>query len=169
MGWTEQIPTLSMIACQFMYAAVILIGKKALSQDMSSMAFVVYRQCVAFLLLAPFVFTSVTLFQNLYFEGLNLASSSAASAMNNLVPSITLITAYTIGLEKLNLPSVRSVAKIIGTVLCVSGAVAIALLKGPKLLNDEIQDIRDTFLLGVPNQWLLGCLFLFGGACAWSL
>ncbi|KAK4425066.1 WAT1-related protein [Sesamum alatum] len=192
MSWQDHITTLSMIACQFMYAAVILVGKKALSQDMSSMAFVVYRQFVAFLLLAPFVFTrrgpnaccmgwknfwlifllslvGSTLNMNLYFGGLNLASSTAASAMGNLVPAITFIMAYTIGLEKLNLPSARSVAKIIGTVLCVSGAVAIALLKGPKLLNDEIGEIRDTFLQGVHNQWLLGCLLLFGSACAWSL
>ncbi|KAL0413816.1 UNVERIFIED_CONTAM: WAT1-related protein [Sesamum radiatum] len=106
---------------------------------------------------------------NLYFEGLNLVSSSAASALFNLVPAITFIMAYTIGLEKLHLPSARSVAKIIGTVVCVSGAVVITLLKGPKLLNDEFLPIRPAFLHGDHNQWLLGCFMVFGSSCSWSL
>ncbi|KAL0456430.1 UNVERIFIED_CONTAM: WAT1-related protein [Sesamum latifolium] len=195
MGWKDYIPSesLVMIACQFMYAAMILVTKQALSQGMSSLAFVVYRQFVAFLLLAPLAFSprrgtntssmgwknfwlisllslvGVTLNMNLYFGGLNLASSTATSALGNLLPAITFIMAYTIGLEKLPLPSARSAAKIIGTIVCVSGAVAIALLKGPKLLNDEFLPIRRAFLHGDHNQWLLGCLMVFGSSCSWSL
>ncbi|KAK4406293.1 WAT1-related protein [Sesamum angolense] len=173
---------------------MILVTKKGLSQGMSSLAFVVYRQFVAFLLLAPLAFftrrsgtnacsmgwknfwlicllalVGVTLNMNLYFGGLNLASSTATSALGNLLPAITFVMAYTIGLEKLHLPSARSVAKIIGTVVCVSGAVAIALLKGPKLLNGEFLPIRPAFLHGDHNQWLLGCLLVFGSSCSWSL
>ncbi|KAL0377085.1 UNVERIFIED_CONTAM: WAT1-related protein [Sesamum calycinum] len=143
MGWKDHIPSesLVMIGCQFTYAAMILVTKKGLSQGMSSLAFVVYRQFVAFLLLAPLAFftrrlgtnacsmgwknfwlicllalVGVTLNMNLYFGGLNLASSTATSALGNLLPAITFVMAYTIGLEKLHLPSARSVAKIIGTV-----------------------------------------------------
>ncbi|KAL0413809.1 UNVERIFIED_CONTAM: WAT1-related protein [Sesamum radiatum] len=170
MGWKDYIPleSLVMVACQFMYAAMILVTKKALSQGMTSLAFVVYRQFVAFLLLAPLAFfPSVTLNMNLYFGGLNLASSTATSALGNLIPAITFIMAYTIGLEKLQFPSTRSAAKIVGTIVCVSGAVAIALLKGPKLLNDEF--LRHAFLHGDHNQWLLGCFMVFGSSCSWSL
>ncbi|KAK4406295.1 WAT1-related protein [Sesamum angolense] len=102
-------------------------------------------------------------------HGSNLTSSSATSALGNLVPAITFIMAYTIGLEKLRLQSTRSVAKIIGIVVCVSGAVAIVLLKGPKLLNEEFMLIRPTSLHGLRNQWLIGCLFVFGSSCSWSL
>ncbi|KAL0303717.1 UNVERIFIED_CONTAM: WAT1-related protein [Sesamum radiatum] len=191
--WKDYTPTVLMIGSQFMYSAVTLVAKTALSQDMNSMAFVVYRQCTAFLLLAPFAFfprkganqcslgwksfclifllslIGVTLFQNLNFGGLKLTSSSAATAFSNLVPAITFIMAYTMGLEKLHLRSSRSVAKIIGTVLCVSGAVAIALLKGPKLLGNQFLPIKETILQRDPNQWLIGCLLLFGSACCWSL
>ncbi|KAL0456434.1 UNVERIFIED_CONTAM: WAT1-related protein [Sesamum latifolium] len=223
MGWKHYTPSesLVMIACQFVYAAVILVTKKALSQDMSSLVFVVYRQFIAFLLLAPLAFFTrrgrtrvlwdgrtsgsyvcylssvfilildllsflltcgnyanllelsyaiyIILNMNLYIEGLNLVSSSAASALFNLVPAITFIMAFTIGLEKLHLPSARSVAKIIGTVVCVSGAIVIVLLKDPKLLNDEFLPIRHAFLHGDHNQWLLGCLLVFGSSCSWSL
>ncbi|KAL0413810.1 UNVERIFIED_CONTAM: WAT1-related protein [Sesamum radiatum] len=143
MGWKDYTPSeaLVMIACQFIYAALILVTKKALSQDMSALPFVVYRQFIAFLLLAPLAFftrrpgtntcsmgwknfslicllsfVGTTVNMNLYYEGLNLASSSATSALGNLIPAITFIMAYTIGLEKLPFRSTRSVAKIIGTI-----------------------------------------------------
>ncbi|KAL0377083.1 UNVERIFIED_CONTAM: WAT1-related protein [Sesamum calycinum] len=100
---------------------------------------------------------------NLYFEGSNLTLSPATSALGNLVPAITFIMAYTIGLEKLRLQSTRSVAKIIEIVVCVSGAVAIVLLKGPKLLNEEFMPIRPTSLHGLRNQWLIGSLAVITG------
>ncbi|KAL3623869.1 hypothetical protein CASFOL_032685 [Castilleja foliolosa] len=114
---------------------------------------------------------TVTLNQNIYFEGLYLASSSAASAMGNLIPAITFVMAYTLGLEKIHIRSLRHIAKIIGTVFCVTGAAVMALLKGPKLLNMDFMP-RNSILILVSNghdTWLLGCLFLLGSACCWSL
>lgn len=43
-----------------------------------------------------------------------------------------------------------------------------ALLKGPKLLNTELLTTKSFFSPGSDN-WLLGCLFLFGSSCFWSL
>ncbi|KAI3446685.1 hypothetical protein Pfo_003350 [Paulownia fortunei] len=204
MGLEDYKPMIVLVGCQFMYSGVTLTGRAALLQDMSSRVFVVYRQCIAFLLIAPVAYFSrrgtkgcrlgwksfwlifllsfvgqvttlvftmhVTVNQNIYFEGLYLASSSAASALGNLVPAITFIMAYTLGLEKVHLRSLRSMAKIIGTLTCVTGAAAMALLKGPKLLNMEFLPRNSLFLgSGGHDTWLLGCLFLFGSACCWSL
>jgi hypothetical protein len=74
-------------------------------------------------------------------------------------------------MEKVNIQSLRTIAKIIGTVICVSGAVSIALLKGPKLLNAEkipSKSTKDTILRSDDN-WLLGCLFLLGSNVAYSI
>ncbi|GFP85493.1 wat1-related protein at4g30420 [Phtheirospermum japonicum] len=189
MGLENYKPTIVMVACQFMYAGVNLSGREALVQGMSSRVFVVYRQCIAFLLIAPLAFflrrgakecfvglgwksfwlifvlsfVGVTINQNIFFEGLHLASSSAASASANLIPAITFVMAYTLGLEKVHLRSLRNMAKVIGTVVCVAGAAAMALLKGPKLLNMEFLGSNGN------DTWLLGCLFLLGSACCWSL
>ncbi|GFP85495.1 wat1-related protein at4g30420 [Phtheirospermum japonicum] len=184
-----------MVACQFMYAGVNLSGRAALVQGMSSRVFVVYRQCIAFLLIAPLAFflrrgtlkecclgwksfwlifllsfIGVTLNQNMYYEGLYLANSTAASALGNLIPAITFVMAYTLGLERVKLRSLRSMAKVIGTVVCVSGAAGMALFKGPKLLNMEFMP-RNSIFLGSNGHdtWLLGCLFLFGNAFCWAL
>ncbi|RDY12574.1 WAT1-related protein, partial [Mucuna pruriens] len=105
---------------------------------------------------------------HLIYWGLYLASSSVASAMANLVPAVTFVIAACAGMERVNIRSWRSLAKIIGTVICVSGAVSMALLKGPKLLNAEI--LASKSIMGsAPHNWLLGCLFLTGCCCAWSL
>ncbi|CAK9171361.1 unnamed protein product [Ilex paraguariensis] len=73
-----------------------------------------------------------------------------------------------IRLEKVNLRSLRSIAKIIGTIVCVAGAVATALLRGPKLLNTELLPTKRVFGSESEN-WLLGCLLCFGSSCCWSL
>ncbi|KAG8367672.1 hypothetical protein BUALT_Bualt16G0097300 [Buddleja alternifolia] len=164
-------PIIILIACQFLYSGVTLTGRAALLQDMSSRVFVVYRQFIAFLLIAPLAFfKSVTLNQNMYFEVLYLASSTAGGALSNVTPAITFILAYTTGLEKINLRSLRSLAKILGTVVCVTGAVATILLKGPKLFNMEFLPRNSVFLFrGGDDTWLLGCLFLVGSSFCWSI
>jgi len=55
-----------------------------------------------------------------------------------------------------------------GTLICVTGAMFIAFLKGPKLLNAE--NLPSKTILGSANEkWLLGCVCLFGSASCWSL
>ncbi|RDX79494.1 WAT1-related protein, partial [Mucuna pruriens] len=77
--------------------------------------------------------------------------------------------AYFSRMERVNIQSWRSLAKIIGTAICVSGAVSMALLKGPKLLNAENLPSKSILGSAPDDKWLLGCLFLIGGCCAWSL
>ncbi|KAJ8767336.1 hypothetical protein K2173_017380 [Erythroxylum novogranatense] len=179
-------PTMAMFGVEFCYAAVALISRAAFLQGTSPRVFVVYRQVVATLAIAPIAYFSrrksggpslglrsftliflasligITINQIIYFEGLYLASSSIGSAMGNLVPAITFALASILGLEKISIRSFGSLAKIVGTILCVSGAVSMALLRGPKLLN--------AFIFGSEKEkWLMGCLLLFGSACCWSL
>ncbi|CAA0809451.1 WAT1-related protein [Striga hermonthica] len=193
MGWQNYKAIIVMVGCQLLYAGVNLSGRAALLQGMSSRVFVVYRQCIAFFLIAPIayfsrrgtkewqlgwksfwlIFMLVTLNQNMYYEGLYLANSTAASALGNLIPAITFIMACALGyLEKVRFRSLRSMAKIVGTVLCVTGATAMALWKGPKLVNMEFMPRKSIVAGGGSigqDTWLIGCLFLFGNAFCWAL
>ncbi|OVA06907.1 Drug/metabolite transporter [Macleaya cordata] len=215
MGWWEDNkPVMAMLGLQFSYAAVALTTRSALLQGMSPRVFVVYRQAIATLVLAPIAYFSqlggnksrsslgmrsfslifvasligyVTINQNIYFEGLYLASSSIASAMGNLVPAITFLIAALVGFEKVNIRSLSTVAKILGTIVCVSGAVCMAFAKGPKLLNTTEFSQQNSLILhyysaaagvgvgvgvgGGDDQnttWMMGCLLLFGSCCCWS-
>ncbi|KAF3452874.1 hypothetical protein FNV43_RR03307 [Rhamnella rubrinervis] len=185
-------PAVAMVGLQFIYAGLALFTRAALLQGMSPRVLVVYRQAIATLVMAPITFFSrwrnpcraplglrgfslifassligVTANQNAYFEGLYLSSSTITTAMTNLIPAITFVMATIVGLEKVNPRSFRSIAKIIGTVFCVGGAISMALLKGPKLLNTELLPSKSLFGMGGENLQL-GCLFLFVTSCCWS-
>ncbi|GAU20155.1 hypothetical protein TSUD_352170 [Trifolium subterraneum] len=167
------LPIMVMVLIQSLYAGLTLGIRIVLLEGMSPMVFVVYRYAFATIVLAPIAYLSgITLDQNLLAEGLYLVSSSVTSVMCNVVPAVTFVIAAFVGMEKVNIPSLRTIAKILGTIICVSGAVCIALLKGPKLLNAQNvvppKSIMGT-TLGNDENWLLGCLILFGSCVAWSV
>lgn len=58
MGVEDCKPTIVMVGCQIIYAGVTLSSREVLLQDLSSRVFVVYRQCLAFLLIAPLAYFS---------------------------------------------------------------------------------------------------------------
>lgn len=72
-------------------------------------------------------------------------------------------------MEKVNIRSLRTIAKIVGTLICICGALSIVLLKGPKLLNATIIPSK-SIMAGsdTDKNWLLGCVFLLASSVAWS-
>ncbi|KAK1417139.1 hypothetical protein QVD17_26261 [Tagetes erecta] len=187
-------PLIVMIVLQFTYAAVSILTRASLLEGMNPRVFVFYRQAIATVVIAPIAYFSrskttrccigwksfwliflaaligVTISQMINLEGLYLASSSAGSAIFNLVPAITFVAASIVGYEPINIRSVRTIAKILGTFVCVTSAAAMALIKGPKLLNANLPSSNSILLTSTEsdNIWLLGCLCLFASSCCWS-
>ncbi|KAA3490732.1 WAT1-related protein [Gossypium australe] len=192
-GWEDYKYPIAMMVLQLGYAGVALVTRAAMLQGMSPPVLVVYRQAVATLAVAPVAYLSrrksggpslglrsfsliflaalvgITINQNIYYEGLYLATSSTATAMANLVPAITFVMASVVGLEKVDIRSLRGIAKIAGTVICVAGAIFMALLRGPKLLNAQALPVTESTIGQEGEHWLQGCLFLFGSASLWSI
>ncbi|XP_074273678.1 WAT1-related protein At4g30420-like [Silene latifolia] len=193
-GMTEKAPAIAMVSLQGVYAAMTLLNRAALVQGMNPRVFIFYRQAIGTIVISPIAylmrdksskscmglksfllifitaFIGVALNQTVYFEGLFLAPSSIASAMANLVPAITFLIAATMGLEQVNIKKVSSIAKIGGTVLCVGGAVSMALIRGPKLLNVQLPPAHSLLLHSLDHDTLfMGCVFLFASSCCWSL
>lgn len=102
----------------------------------------------------------IALNQNLYFAGLADTSSTFASATTNLIPVITFVMATAFRLEHVDIRSKRGQAKVIGTIICVGGAMIMTLYKGPTLAA--------THHALKLNEWMFGALELFGSAVAWS-
>ncbi|KAD6794955.1 hypothetical protein E3N88_05851 [Mikania micrantha] len=187
-------PVIVMVVMQFTYAAVSILTRASLLEGMNPRVFVFYRQAIATLVIAPIAYFSrsktasfligwksfwlifsaaligITTSQMVYLEGLYLASSSAGSAIFNLVPAITFVAATIVGYEPINMRSLRTIAKILGTFVCVASAAVMALIKGPKLLNAHLPSSNSLLLNSTQsdNLWLLGCLCLFGSSCCWS-
>lgn len=192
----EYKPAMAMIAVQCIYAAVSVCSKAVFKEGtLSPAVFVVYRQAVASVVLVPatiilrrgcmpqlsmgwrgysLVFVAsligVTLNQNFYFQGLHLTTSPVATAMINLVPAITFVIAVFTGLEKVALTSLRSMAKVFGTIVCVGGAISMGLFRGPKLFNLEFPRLSSILNpTGDRYYWIIGFLFLTGCTCFCSL
>ncbi|KAI9125835.1 hypothetical protein K1719_003253 [Acacia pycnantha] len=191
-GLRVYVPAMVMTGLQFHYAVVAIFTRAALLHGMNTRVFVVYRQVIATLAMTPFVLSSkrkhsfntslelksltlmfvtsligVTASQNAYFEGLHLSSSTVTTAMSNLIPAVTFISAAILGWEKIDVGNLRSLAKIAGTALCVGGAITMALLKGQKLLHSQFLLSKQAFGLH-GDQWLLGCAFLLASSILWS-
>ncbi|CAN6196006.1 unnamed protein product [Urochloa humidicola] len=194
MAMEEYKPLAAMVVTQCVYATLALWSKAVFTGGMSPLVFVVYRQAVATVVLVPVVLAAnrkkmrgmmnlgivgfslvfaaslvgATVNQCLYYQGVNLGSSSMATAMTNLIPAITFVMAASVGLEKVEVRRPRSLAKIFGTAVCVSGAMAMAFFKGPKL-HDLLLLVDSPAGGGGISRWVVGALFLVGSSSCWSL
>ncbi|XP_047979701.1 WAT1-related protein At2g37460-like [Salvia hispanica] len=149
-------PFLAVVFLQAGLAGMDIISKAALNEGMSNYVFVVYRHAVATLVIAPFAFildkkirpkmTTATFLkimlmsilepvidQNLYFLGMKYTTATFAAAMANVLPAITFVMAWCFRVEKVKLMSIRSQAKILGTLATIAGAMIMTLVTGPNL------------------------------------
>ncbi|KAL6574758.1 hypothetical protein OROMI_012043 [Orobanche minor] len=149
-------PFLGVVFLQAGLAGMDIISKAALNQGMSNYVFVVYRHVVATIVIAPFAFAldkkirpkmTLSMFlkimllsllepvidQNLYFLGMKYTTATFAAAMANVLPALTFVIACLFRLEKVKLMSIRSQAKIFGTLATVAGAMIMTLVTGPNI------------------------------------
>ncbi|KAI7744706.1 hypothetical protein M8C21_001486 [Ambrosia artemisiifolia] len=133
-----------------------LLSKASISSGMNPFIFVVYRQAFATLALCPIAyfferknvaqlsytliwkifFTSligITLCLNMYYHALNHTSATFAAATTNLIPTITFVIALILRIERMYIRKVHGWAKLIGSIVSVSGALVFAFVKGPSL------------------------------------
>ncbi|KAJ7535764.1 hypothetical protein O6H91_12G045000 [Diphasiastrum complanatum] len=149
---------LMLIVAQLGFAGFEVLARVALVSGVSPFVFAVYRNVIAFAVLAPvsyffektkrppltlsiigqlFILGLIGVFINqvTYFTGLSLTSATFTSAMLNSTPAFTFILAAILRFEKVRRRSIDGQAKILGTTLSVSGAILMTVYKGPALLR----------------------------------
>ncbi|XP_057491213.1 WAT1-related protein At3g28050-like [Actinidia eriantha] len=182
--YREWVPLTAMVTMECTNVGLNTLFKAATLNSMSYHVFVVYSYAVAALLLLPAPFCShrsrvlprinfsiaskILLLgvigctsQIMGYTGINYSSPTLASAISNLVPAFTFILALIFRMEKLALRSSSSLAKIIGTIVSISGAFVVTLYKGLPIVLTPSPSIS---LQQQPPQsksnWVLGGLFL---------
>ncbi|CAL5417402.1 unnamed protein product [Camellia sinensis] len=192
--FTKLKPYLAMISLQFGYAGMFIITLVSLKRGMSNFVLVVYRHAVATLVIAPFalVLERPVIDQNLSYLGLKYTSATFGSAVVNALPALTFIMAIIFScvknirgditqnelkakswLEKVNLKKIQSVAKVIGTVITVTGVLVMTLYKGPiidilwhsKSRNPHHNTTNST---SADQHWVMGTIMILGCTCGWS-
>ncbi|XP_023005131.1 WAT1-related protein At3g18200 [Cucurbita maxima] len=186
---------LALIALQFCYAGFHIVSRVALNIGVSKVVYPVYRNAIALALLSPFAYfleknerppltfsllfqffllalLGITANQGFYLLGLNYASPTFASAMQNSVPAITFVMASVLRLEKINFRRRDGLAKLLGTIGSVGGATVITLYRGPPLFHNLLT--RGSSILGMDEptlkvqNWRWGCIYLLGHCLSWA-
>ncbi|KAM4071365.1 hypothetical protein ACB094_11G057100 [Castanea mollissima] len=151
-------PYIYCIFSSFCYAGYNIVSKVYLDKGMSRYVLVAYGHAFGTLATAFLAFLferkndskiSVPILRNvsflgllgavlgrtLFYAGLEYTSPAFASALANLIPSITFILAVLCRIEKLQISKRSSQAKILGTIVAFAGATLMILYKGIALIS----------------------------------
>ncbi|XP_057745720.1 WAT1-related protein At3g30340-like [Arachis stenosperma] len=87
----------------------------------------------------------------------------------NVVPIIFFIMALPFGLESVNIKCKSGRAKILGTLVCIGGALLLTLYKGKPLFNyASATSIEKTGTSSSSGRWTIGVVTLILGTLFWS-
>ncbi|XP_019164995.1 PREDICTED: WAT1-related protein At3g30340-like isoform X5 [Ipomoea nil] len=181
-------PGLAMIGVNFALAVVNILFKIVLNRGVKQLVLATYRQAISAVFLAPIAccmerksykklttFTLCALFFSglmggtltlyLFLIGLEYTSTSFACAFINIVPINTFLLALLFRQERINMKCKSGKAKVLGTLICLIGAIVLTLYKGKPLINASSQGVEANHNT---KSWVIGSLFLFAGSSTWS-
>ncbi|XP_028095523.1 WAT1-related protein At1g68170-like [Camellia sinensis] len=117
------------------FAVVNIFYKMAANDGMKMTVLIAYRFLFAsaFILPLALFLERGAMAQNLYAQSLVLTSATFATAMTNLVPALTFILATSFRLERLGFGTTAGKAKVLGTLICIGGAMLLTLYKGAEI------------------------------------
>ncbi|KAF2617939.1 hypothetical protein F2Q68_00039065 [Brassica cretica] len=108
--------------------------------------------------------------QNFYYIGLKSTSASYTSAFTNALPAVTFILALIFRLETVNFKKIHSIAKVVGTVITLGGAMVMTLYKGPAI--EIVKAAHSSFHGGsttaTGQHWVTGTLAIMGSISTWA-
>jgi len=99
----------------------------------------------------------------LFLIGLRYTNASYAAAFEPSVPVFAFLLAAIAGVEAINISTKYGILKVAGTVVCVSGAVLMALYRGPSLISLGGTDAASESVTVTPaERWLASTMLEFG-------
>ncbi|PPD84901.1 hypothetical protein GOBAR_DD18176 [Gossypium barbadense] len=192
-------PFLANVLLQVGYAGMNITSKLALESGMKPLILVAYRQIFATLAIAPFAFflerktrpkltmpilfqiflcslTGATANQVFYFVGLQNTTATIACALNNVLPAATFLLAAICRQEAVGIKKASGQAKVIGTLVCVGGAMLLSFYHG-HIIGIGESSIHWNYANKMANSspspsgsnFFLGPFLVMASAVAWAL
>ncbi|BBN17424.1 hypothetical protein MPTK1_7g14400 [Marchantia polymorpha subsp. ruderalis] len=194
----------ALMMMQLGFAGHQILSRVALTSGLSQFVYAIYRNGLALIIMGPFAYvlekkdrppmtlklmyrffllglTGIVGSQQLFLAGLIYTSATFAATMQNAVPVITFLMAMMLGLEKVRIGRLDGQAKVLGTVVCVAGAILMSVYKGPAVYhgwakedgNEDLHKLVGHFLgshlvrFGI-SQWQLGGILLLINCISWA-
>ncbi|XVF60370.1 hypothetical protein PTKIN_Ptkin08bG0039800 [Pterospermum kingtungense] len=192
--YKDVLPATAMVAVEFSNVITSVLFKAASSEGISYYIYLTYCFALGTLVLLPMTFflirktgfppfnfpliTRLCLLALVAFtnqlcvhKGLELGTPTLSSAISNLIPAFTFILAVFIRVEKVALRTSSTRAKILGTIVSVSGASVVVLYKGPKVLfspqywtsSSSSVSVLQQHMGSPQSNWVTGGLILAVG------
>lgn len=175
-------PFVGMVSVQLIQVLLMVAIKEATSAGMTKFTFVFYSNALAAFILLPIsLFTHrtnrppITLsllckFFLLGFLGwiaqitgnvaIQITPASFVSALLNLIPGFTFVLAVIFRMEVVDFMTASTLAKAIGTIVSILGALVATLYKGPTILSTTSLTNTVEQILTIDNNYVKGGLLL---------
>ncbi|OIT36062.1 PREDICTED: WAT1-related protein At4g15540-like isoform X1 [Nicotiana attenuata] len=179
------VPFIAMVVQQLAQVGSMVAAKVAMSTGMTPFTFTFYSSAFSTLILIPLSFLLHRsalpplwpaflygffmlgligfLMQVLGILGLQYSSPLLSTAILQLIPGFTFILAVILRMENFDYKSLNTVAKSVGTLLSIIGALVATLYKGPQVFGSPLNSILTApshFLLNQSSAWVIGGLLM---------
>ncbi|KAK7345787.1 hypothetical protein VNO77_16398 [Canavalia gladiata] len=184
-------PHLLMVLVQVVLSFLYFLVEDSLNKGMNPHVFVTYRHAVGGIVMLPFAYVlerkvwpkltmmmfmelfvlslfGISLTLNMFFASLKYTNPSFVASMINTISSITFIIAVGLRLEAVDVKKPRGLAKIVGTVLSLIGALIMTLYKGHTIQSFQSAPFHIKGKL-VHNNWIKGSILTIASCISWSL
>ncbi|KAL0712474.1 hypothetical protein Bca4012_019452 [Brassica carinata] len=185
--WT---PVIIMITINSALGLGNALVKKVLDGGVNHMVIATYRLAISTLFLAPIAFfwerttrpkltlnilvqlffsalVGASLTQYFFLLGLSYTSATLACAFISMTPAVTFVLSLVFRIEKLNMKSKAGMGMVMGTLICIGGALLLTMYKGVPLTKfhklETHPSTNNTPALK-PENWIIGCVLLFAGS-----
>ncbi|CAA7013049.1 unnamed protein product [Microthlaspi erraticum] len=185
--WT---PVIIMVTINSALGLGNALVKKVLDGGVNHMVIATYRLAISTIFLAPIAFfwerrtrpkltlnilvqlffsalVGASLTQYFYLLGLSYTSATLACAFISMTPAITFILSLIFRMEKLNMKSKAGIGMVMGTLICIGGALLLTMYKGVPLTKLHKLETHPSFNnkpAMKPGNWIIGCVLLFAGS-----
>ncbi|KAK1294024.1 WAT1-related protein [Acorus calamus] len=167
-----------MVVVQVGFAGLNVVSKLAMDSGMNPFVMVSYRQVIATVFLGPVAYflERATLNQLLYFLGLKYSTPTIACALSNILPAITFVLAVPIKIETVGIKRISGQAKVVGTILCVGGAMFMTFYKGERINIGSsgihwrsAERMENTNSSNEDENMILGSILVVASCFAWAI
>ncbi|ESQ36730.1 hypothetical protein EUTSA_v10008019mg [Eutrema salsugineum] len=188
-------PVMSIVVANVGMGSVNALVKKALDGGVNHMVIGAYRLAISAFILAPLAYflerkrrptlsfrlmvdhfisglLGASLMQFFFMLGLAYTSATVSGAFISMLPAITFALSLILRMESVqDLKTKAGTLKVLGTLICISGALFLTFYKGPQISHPHShpEALHHNNNKDKTNNWLLGCLYATIGTTFLSL